>query len=77
MGNTPSMRGGPAKKGNIAITEGGAGQNIELGKKLKQTGHYTGYFWAARDKKGQTHVRGFFAAHGAPGGRQSKHSYIG
>jgi len=32
------------QKGNIAITEGGAGQDIELGKKLEQS-RYIGYFW--------------------------------
>jgi hypothetical protein len=47
-----------------------------MGKKLEQTGHYTGYFWVARDKKGQTHIRGFFVAHGVPEGSQSKKSHI-
>jgi hypothetical protein len=34
-----------------------------------------GHFWAAWDKKGQTHVRGFFVAHGVPEGSQSKKSH--
>jgi len=40
----------PSKK-EIAITEGGTGQDIELGKKLEQS-RYIGYFWVAQDKKG-------------------------
>ena len=47
-----------------------------LGKKLKQTGHYTGHFWTTRDKKGQTHVRGFFGVYGILEGSQSKKSHL-
>ena len=68
------MRGGPAKKGNIAITEGGTGQDIELGKKLEQS-RYMGYFWSTREN-GKTRVRGFFGVYGMLEGSQSKHSYI-
>ena len=74
MDNTPRCVEAQ-QKGNIAITEGGAGQDIELGKKLEQS-RYTGYFWVARDKKGQTRVRGFFGVYGILEGSQSKHSYI-
>ena len=47
-----------------------------LGKELKQTGRYTGYFWHMQDSNGKTHVRGFFGVYGILEGSQSKHSYI-
>ncbi|MFP3210581.1 MAG: hypothetical protein RXR16_03650 [Thermocladium sp.] len=47
-----------------------------MGKKLEQTGRYTGYFWSTRDANGQTRVRGFFGVYGILEGSQSKHSYI-
>ncbi|MFP3045178.1 MAG: hypothetical protein RXR03_06190 [Thermocladium sp.] len=47
-----------------------------LGKELKQTGRYTGYFWHMRDADGKTHIRGFFGIYGILEGSQSKHSHL-
>jgi len=74
MGNTPRCVEAQ-QKGNSNHWGRHRAKHYAMGKKLKQTGHYIGYFWVARDKKGQTHVRGFFVAHGVPEGSQSKKSH--
>ena len=47
-----------------------------MGKELKLTGRYTGYFWHMLDADGKTHIRGFFGGYGILEGSQSKQSHL-